>query len=257
MRIGLEGAANFRDLGGHPTASGRSVRRGLLFRSQALDYITPNDRRVLDQLGIRVVWDLRSRSEREQSRAPWVEASGVEVLPLNVNADLRAEDPTLVNLLRDDPTERGALRMMVRTYRCFPQAFARHLRVFFDRLLAGNGLPAIIHCTAGKDRTGFLSAMLLFALDVPKEVVLEDYMATGRYMDFRQLGSGVDVLLTRMLGSSPDPSILNPILETRVEYVEAALESIAERYGSVDGYLETVAGLDGARRQRLHELMLE
>ena len=180
MPQSLTTAPNFRDLGGLPTADGRIVRPGLVFRSEALLEPIDADAAAIIAYGIVLVCDLRSDSERNHAPNDWWAAQGVELLDLDVMAAIEACDGPWLRL-RSDRTTAGAIAAMEATYTALPAAALVHLAAIVDRIIAGN-LPLLIHCTAGKDRTGFVSAMLLAALGVDHATILADYLdSDGRW----------------------------------------------------------------------------
>ena len=160
----LEGAPNFRDLGGYHTRDGSRVRRGQLFRSQSLAYLTDADVDALHDLGVQLVCDLRSDGERRRSPNRLHPQFDGERLEIGIDADLRANGNPFLAAIASDPTPAAARRVMLSIYSDLPNAFAVIWPHLIDGLLERERLPALIHCTAGKDRTGFACALLLLAL---------------------------------------------------------------------------------------------
>lgn len=254
--IRLKGAPNFRDLGGYATADGRHVKRGLLFRSEGLNTLTTEDYAALHDLGIRLVCDLRSDLERSLKPTVWPEHMLPTTLIMDVNADIRAGDGGLYDMLRSDPTERGALALILHIYKWVPDALSRHLAKFFNAIAEDNGLPLILHCTAGKDRTGVLSAVLLLALGVPRETVVVDYMKTNEYRDAVKLEKKVHDLMEPILGGPPSREIVEMMAGVHPTYLEASLTTIDSNYDSLNAYLES-AGVSQAVLAKLRERLLD
>lgn len=252
----LEGAPNFRDLGGHPGHDGRRVKRRHLFRSEGLAHLTARDHDQIRKLGIRLVCDLRSEHERGLHPSIWPADQAADHLHFDISADMRAANPVFRQILLDDPSEAGARRMMLHTYQTLPGAFAGHLREIFDHLLAGR-LPVVVHCTAGKDRTGFLSAMLLSALGVPETSIYEDFLMTMKFIDQDRMAEAVGPVMEKLLGKPVERGVLAAINGVTEEYLDTALETVRASHGSVDAYLEQVGGLDARKRARLAALLLE
>ena len=193
LSLGLEKATNARDLGGYRTVDGRTVRTGRLFRANALNRLSEADVAAVGKLGLSCVIDFRHRRARSSWSAPdrlppGAAAGAAAVFDPDhdvftaVSAVLRglAGEDALVHL-REDAQTGGAARMMIQLYRCFvrrrrPAVFAAAARLVAD---AGE-LPLLFHCTAGKDRTGWLAAILLSALGVSRETVITDYLRTDR-----------------------------------------------------------------------------
>lgn len=255
MNIRLEGASNFRDIGGYIGMDGRRVRHGRLFRSDTLSRLTERDLDAMATLGVRLVCDLRSASERTLHPSRWSERERPEFLHLDVNADLRASNQTMLEILRADPTGHGAEAMMLESYRAIPIALQRHLGDLFQRIDSGNGVPLIFHCSAGKDRTGVLSAVLLLALGVSREDVIKDYLLTRRFVNVADVKATVTEITAHLLGSTPPPDVVSAIAAVREAYLDRALCSIEESHGSVIGYLDS-CGVDGGLLDRVRERLL-
>mgnify|MGYP000309537069 CR=1 FL=1 len=163
----LVNAANFRDMGGYRTHCGRSIRHGLLYRSEALIELSTADLETLRNLNIRVLFDVRSNSERQKAPNRWSPLTAVTTVNLDVSADLRANHAAISSFLTGTPSVWHAEQAMLTAYRLLPQALVRHMPLLFEHLLNGN-IPLIFHCAAGKDRTGFIAALILSALGVPQ-----------------------------------------------------------------------------------------
>lgn len=254
--IRLKGAPNFRDLGGYLTASGRRVRRGQLFRSDGLDLLTTEDYATLHALGIRLVCDLRSDLERSQKPTQWPQHLLPTTLVMDVNADMRAGNSGLNDMLRADPSPSGALAMMMHIYRFVPDALTKHLGKFFRAVTEDGHLPLILHCSAGKDRTGVLSAILLLALGVSRETVVADYMKTNEYRDVQKLEKKIFELMEPILGGPPPHETVEIMAGVQAAYLEAALDAIDSRHDSIESYLES-AGVTKTQVAEFHSRMLE
>lgn len=252
----LQGARNFRDIGGATTRDGRRVRTGQVYRSEHLAHLTDEDQATWRKMHVKVVFDLRSRRERLRLPSRLPGDPKPEILEMSINQDVNAAHETFRAHLRRDPSPAGAVRTMTEIYRGHPQAFEGKLKVFFDRLIEGR-LPAVVHCHAGKDRTGFASAMLLLALDVPLEAVFDDYLATMRYLDPVRSAEALKPVLAEMLDTPLAPEALKEIMSVRHDYLQTALDAIVEHYGSPDAYLEKAAGLTPERRRALQAQLLE
>ncbi len=253
----LAGALNFRDLGGLPAEDGGALRHGLLFRSEKLSTLTDEDVAAMGRLGLRTVIDLRSGPERtlHPSRLPHQDRPAV--LELDVMAHPTLSGRSLVGVLREDPTTAGARRMMLALYSAFPAAFAPMLPALFGRLLAEGGLPALIHCTAGKDRTGFLAALLLSAAGVAREAVEADYLATGTQSDHVEMHAATTRAVSHWLGDRATVEVVDVLCEVDPTYLAASFEAIEAGWGSVSRYLAEEAGVDAAGLARLRSRLLD
>jgi protein-tyrosine phosphatase len=239
--LNLAGASNFRDLGGYVARDGRVVRWRQIFRSNHLAHLTPEDVGLLRQLGVRSAFDFRGKDERGEALCG-VEDIETHSLPVEptVVAALRAIHATGRMSTADD-----ALEVMQGSYRGYVQQNTPRFRALFAHLLEDRA-PLVIHCTAGKDRTGFACALILHTLGVADEVIAEDYLLTNQY--YRRDPSA----------SSDLPAEVTQVLGTvRAAFLAAAFETITAGYGSLDNYLRDGLGVGAAERKALRERYLE
>jgi protein-tyrosine phosphatase len=258
-RVPAEGILNLRDVGGYPTTDGRRVRLGLLYRSTALDRATDADLRELARRGIRTIFDLRTAAEREAGpdRVP----GGASSIELDVMADAPGASPARIAQLASQPQKANRLlgradiaatfRQAYRGLVSLPSASASY-RALFLRLAEESALPALYHCTTGKDRTGWATAALLLLLGVPEPAVYDDYLLSNEY-----LLRGLQPVLDRFAEQGGDPALLKPVLGVEAEYLRAALEEVARSHGTIERYFADGLGLDAAARQRLRDAFLE
>jgi protein-tyrosine phosphatase len=250
----LQGAPNFRDIGGHTTRGGGQVRCGQVYRSDRLTALAPRDLHVIRRLGIRTLCDLRSESERRLHPNQWPEDHPVHQISLNILTDVRAARSSLFEHLRSDPTKAGAAHMMRLLYQGMPAAFAPHMATLFGQIGEGR-MPLLIHCTAGKDRTGFAVATLLSILGVDERDIYGDYLLTARFTQRDERVLYLTELLQLQLGHPPAIGAVDAIMGVDESYLAAAFGEIQERFGSVEGYLTgpcgITSGLLEAVRQRL------
>jgi protein-tyrosine phosphatase len=253
--ITISGATNFRSLGGLPAASGRRIRPHALMRADRLSGLDERDWHALTGTGLATICDLRSDTERAEypNRLP----PRLEVHELNcrVSNDLRA-DSSLSRLMLDDPSARGAERVMIEIYRRFPGYMGATLTSVVERLLAG-GAPMLVHCSAGKDRTGFVVAMLLHALEVPEPLIREDYLASKRWPGAVHHRASLAARLGRFMPAGELEAAIDTVIDVREVYLDAAMEALRSEFGSVLGYLDAAAGLDAAGIDRLRDRLLE
>ena len=243
----LAGGVNFRDLGGYRTADGRAVRWGRVYRAGSLAELTDDDVAYLARLDLRVSCDLRSAEEVE--RHP-------DRLPPGVTA-----------LSRPIAAEVGRLRRVWTLFR-LRHRIQELLQNAYTLMLDQNGpllaevislaadpanLPLVIHCTAGKDRTGLAAALLLLALDVPEETVIADYTLSNHAFDV--LAGRMRPEMARLYALGFDEAQLQPFLLAEARTLQGALAHLRRRYGSVETYLRQ-AGVDDATLERLRENLL-
>jgi protein-tyrosine phosphatase len=246
---------NFRDVGGHPTRDGATVRRGVLYRSTDLGRVPAEAVKALAGLGIRTVFDLRTAEERERWPAAGMLPTGAEVVVADVLRDAPESTPARIIPLLSTP-ERAqeilgdgrAERILLRKYREFVNlASARQAyhRVLSDLAVPAR-LPAIVHCMTGKDRTGWLVAVLLLLLGVPEDVVMDDFLASNAELEGF---SRVEHQQFAELGG--DPRLLEPFNQVRPAYLQAALDEMRRGFGSIDGYVDGGLAIGPVTRRHL------
>ncbi|MDR6575930.1 tyrosine-protein phosphatase [Pseudomonas extremaustralis] len=250
----LSSVPNFRDMGGLRTSNGRSLRHGLVYRSQDFSTISDADLQHLQDLNAQLLCDIRSDSERQQHPNRWP-IDGTSTFNLNISADLRANHQAITRLLSGTPGKAQAEQAMLATYRIFPQAFELRLAQMFERILGGGQLPLIFHCAAGKDRTGFIAAVLLCALGVPKNIIYADYLLSGERWKGEHSEAAIRRYLAPLCDQAPSTEVIRILSQVDSRYLDAAFEVIEQNYGGMEAYL-IVIGLDQLAREQLCTLLL-
>ena len=236
----LEGASNFRDLGGYPASSGRMVRWRQIFRSNHLGHLTEADIEVVRGLGVRSAFDFRGLEERAAAVCA-VKEIAVHSLPI---------EPTVVAALRarlaaGSLSAADALEIMRESYRNYVRLNTHSFRALFGHLLAERA-PLVIHCTAGKDRTGFACALVLHALGVAEDVIAEDYLLTNRFYR-RDPSSSTDL---------PE-DVRQAIGSVQASFLTAGFEAVQADYGDLENYLREGLGLGPQERTELEARYLQ
>lgn len=248
----LERVLNFRDFGGWDVEGGGRVVRGVLFRSASFHDATEADMAKLDALGVRFMVDLRRPEERAHEPNKW---PGATTRVVSHGEGLaHALPPHLAALLRDDLTAESVTGYMHELYRGF--AFeTRHIELYRNWFagLLGEGGPALIHCAAGKDRTGVGCALTLLALGVSEDDVFADYEFTNQAVDLEARLPRIKRRMEERLARSIDGAALRPMLGVSSSYLRAALDEITARHGGVHGYLEDVLGVGVRERAALRQ----
>jgi len=224
----LQGAPNFRDLGGYATRDGKHVVPGLVFRSEKLSELTPGDVARVKALGIRNMIDLRTAEERRREPDAWRAPAVYESPKPDLATTLGIRDP--------NATAEASRARMIKNYEQMPALYVDEYSTMFRRLVAG-GAPMIVHCTAGKDRTGVASALLLTALGVPRSTVVADYVLTNERLVIRS----ASVQPVSLSGLSADSRKV--LMSADPAFINAALDSVDRQYGSIEGYLKQALGL--------------
>lgn len=250
----LEGVSNFRSLAGIAARDGRVVRPHVLLRSERLNTLTPADWDALAGLGVGSIVDLRSERERQQHPNGTPESLREREIAASIDNDLRG-DPRLMDIFRADPTARGAAALMAEVYRRFHSHFRPRLPALFGRLLDVDG-ATLIHCTAGKDRTGFTFALILTALDVPREQIYADYLRSGQWPGAAQHRDALARRMKRNGAGADLDAVVDTVLGVRQSWLDLAIGEVEREYGTVLNYLERAAGLDAPRLTRLRDRLL-
>ena len=240
----LEGGSNFRDLGGYRTADGQTVARGMLFRSGAMTGLTDADMAYLDGFGIKTIVDLRSDEEISLYPNHWAAKHRIEVV---------TGDYSFAAMMSgEDSGERPAMGEL---YPRLLESIGPQIKTYFDEAL-GEGAPMVVNCSAGQDRTGIVSALMLLLLGVPEPTVIEDYLLST---DFRRPAiedGGVDLahaaktnafaaMMLEYRKAMPHPDRANPLVTTDgVPYLAFVIDRIRDEYGSVEAYAEKELGID-------------
>ena len=262
----LEGGSNFRDVGGYRAAGGKRVRWGKIYRTGAMPKLTDADYDYLSKLGLEVVCDLRSTEERQLSPTRAAAMGG----PRYVAVDYPASDifGNLVSPSAPATATATAPKPPRNMYREWPLSLAPQYKAIFEGLLAGDA-PLAFHCSAGQDRTGVATALVLTALGVSRETIYADYhlSTTYRRPDFEFADGDLDKLAETNIVAryqletrkrppetrQPQP-LLNAAGEPRLSDTFAEIEA---RWGSVETYLDTVLGVNAADIAKLRALYLE
>ena len=237
--LNLSGASNFRDLGGYPGKDGRLVRWRQIFRSNHLGHLTHSDTAVLRELGVRSAFDFRGVDERSLASCaiPDIE---VHSLPI---------EPTVVTALSEHlasgspPSAETALEIMRDCYRSFVRRSTGSFQALFAHLLQDRA-PLVIHCTAGKDRTGFACALILHALGVAEDVILEDYLLTNRYYRYDPEVSTLPIEVRQAIGTVEESFLI------------AGFEAARADFGSIEDYLSRGLGVGTTERALLESRYL-
>jgi protein-tyrosine phosphatase len=239
--LNLEGASNFRDLGGYAARDGRTVRWRQIFRSNHLGHVTKADTEILRGLGVKCAFDFRGTEERAAALCG-IREIAVHSLPIEptVVASLRARAAAGTALSPAD-----AVDVMRDSYRNYVRHNTESFRALFAHPLEDRA-PLVIHCTAGKDRTGFACALILHALGVPDDVIADDYLLTNHFYR-RDPNSSSDL---------PD-DVRQVLGSVEKSFLAAAFEVIAEEYGDLEAYFNDGLNLGARERLRLKARYLE
>jgi protein-tyrosine phosphatase len=239
--VALDGATNFRDLGGYVGREGRPLRWRRVFRSDHLGGLSAADHAVLARLNVRAALDFRGAQERAATpyAVPGLEQHALSIEPTVAQRMQEAEDGGR------DLTGEMVEGFMRELYRRLVQHQAPRFAEFFGHLLRAQA-PLVFHCTAGKDRTGVAAALLLLSLGVPRETVEEDYLLTNAvYRPPWAPRPGVA------------PEVLRALWGVQPSYLATVFDVIDAEPGGAEGYLRRRVGLDDAAFEALAARYLE
>ena len=250
--LSLHGVRNFRDLGGYRTQDGRRVKWGKLFRSGSMAGLASSDHDGLARLSIRTIIDLRTAYERQAEPNTWHLAAKITCWSGDCHNSFGELRKVLASGL---PSAAAARDAMIEGYRRLPFEQAPAFTELFGRLAAGD-VPLIVHCSAGKDRTGIAAALVLSALGVARDTVVEDYVLTNKVADLerhhlqraRQRKSAL---------ADQSPEIISAVMSAHADYLYAAFAVMEERYGTIGGYLREQANVTPETLHRIQRALLE
>ena len=256
--LGIASIPNLRDLGGYETRDGKTVNQGLVYRSNQLSEINPEDMQKLGALELQGAYDLRTMAERETR--PEELPPGVDYIVVDVLADSPSAGPAQLEKLMADPkmanVELGggkveaAFEASYREFISLPSA-QREFGKMFVALGNRQEVPALFHCTTGKDRTGWAAAAFLTLMGVPKETVYEDYLRSNDYIlpAYKQAIDG-------FVAAGGDAEIPKAILGVKKEYLDAAFDEMETEYGSIEQYFSNALGIDADQQQAMRSMYL-
>lgn len=258
--IPMDGGRNFRDLGGYQTDDGKQVKSGLLFRSGVLHHLSDADYRKIDALGISTVMDFRATDERQSEPTQW-RAGDIEMRTWDYAMTMGEGDDVLSAFANPNLSGEDAEALMAELYRQMVEQQRPHYAAMFDELTQ-SAEPLLFHCTAGKDRTGIAAALVLTALGVDRDTVIADYTLSEAIAGLPEyqnaapaLDEGTDESYA-FLANLP-PAALDALMGTRAGYLEAALDEMTQRAGSVDAYIRDELGVSEQELQQLRANYLE
>ena len=249
---------NLRDVGGYKTQDGAIVARGLAYRSDTFNPMSPEDIKKLERVGLKNDYDLRTTSEVKVK--PDQMPPGVQYHLLNVLADAKSAAPAELEALMHEPKKANVVlgggkieALFMEAYREFitlPSA-KQSYRTLFLSLADREKAPGVFHCTTGKDRTGWAAAAILTLLGVPKETVMDDYMRTNDYT-LPQFKHAID----SFVAAGGDRDIPVAIFGVKAEYLEASFDEMQKRYGTIEKYFAQGLGIDAAGQKVIRDLFL-
>lgn len=251
LLVALDGCHNFRAVAGWQRRDGARLRPGRLFRSDGLDELSHADQARLAMLGIGHVLDLRASAEIARSPSRWPEA----MRPRIWSGAESAAEADINGLMQRDGLDAGAFHAaMCTVYSRFPDDLADAVCALSMAVIDEGAGATLVHCTAGKDRTGFAVAMLLHAIGIDRDDVMADYLMSNACFDRARVRFDTGGRLTALEARAP--GAVTALVGVHADYLHAAERRIEADHGSIDGWLEARAGLSGQRRALLAERLL-
>lgn len=254
-KLPFTGAHNFRDLGGYKTEDGRAIKWGKIYRSDDLHLLTDEDLKYLSRLNIKSVVDFRSDEERESEPDRLNPDMTQVLLPIKFQPE-ELDDETLKNLMKNLTFGTLDSSNLLRDFNIvIVKDFATEYKKFFRHVIENNAEPIVFHCTAGKDRAGFASAMILTVLGVPREKVIEDYLLTNTYVKDHVDSEMLEIELKTFFRADTDNLRKINLVEER--YIQAAFDTIDSEWGGMDNYISGALGLSEEDILKLKDFYLE
>lgn len=249
-KLSMDGSYNTRELGGYKTADGKSVKWGVLFRSDKLSDISLEDQKYLKNLGIQRIVDFRSKAEKTEDPDKIPDGVAYIEMPIEVDGAMR----TKIEAILKGEINRNVKDFLIEANEEFIKNYS-HIYSKFLKDLAKEQKPTMFHCTAGKDRAGFAAAITLIAIGVSKEDAINDYMKTNEYTAKR-----IDEMISKIELMSlyqTDGELLRPLLGVEREYLEAAFKAAENEYGSIENYIRSGLNISEKEIQQLRSFLLE
>jgi len=253
--VRLEGVSNFRDYGGYPARGGARMKSGVLYRSANHSKASDADLDAIAALGIGVVVDLRRRGERERDPSRRHHTFAGVVIDNDIGDT--PDDPWLVFVGASDLSIESFRGHGLGYYRDAPFE-ERHIDLYsrYFRALAETDRAVLIHCAAGKDRTGLLAALTHHLVGVHPEDIMADYLLTNAAINYELVVPIVTEMLTARAGRTPDPEAVRVAMGVHADYLETSFKVIRDAHGDLDAYLERALGVDAALRTRIENRLL-
>ena len=249
--IDLEGTMNTRDIGGYPAEQLRAIRPGQIIRSERLSRLTESDFQRLEAIGVKTIIDLRTDDELADEPTEWQgdHPPRFHHIPV-VDEDHDWFRSQHRMMKRGYFSSEQSLEHMAEGYRVFAQEGAESYEQMMEIVLDESNWPILIHCSAGKDRSGIAIALIMEAVGVDRDIIMKDYLFTNAIGRSERKAELLARESTRSSRRGPSAEAWYPLVGVQAEMLEAFYASVDESYGSIDAYLDEL-GVDSAARAAL------
>ena len=249
---------NFRDFGGYKTQNGTSLKRGLLYRSGDLSKASNSDLDYIASLGINTVCDLRSEFERqkEPDRTPIAKPFTFFNIPMRPIVDYHGRSlRRLFSLMFGSERKMDYIAESYLAYREYATNYLPQLKALFHRISNPENLPLLVHCSAGKDRTGVVSSLIQLVLGVPFDTVMEDYLITNENLD--AYTQEIYRRLSKLAYFGVPWRMYAPLFDARSDYLSAALSQVKEEFGVLDQWIRRGLGFSEEDQAALAAVLIK
>ncbi|MDQ0272771.1 tyrosine-protein phosphatase [Cytobacillus purgationiresistens] len=252
----FDGVYNFRDLGGLETENGQRMRNGVLFRSDELSRLSPRDIAKINELDIKMICDLRTASEQKSKPSRIKANSGIQLVHVSIND--KSWEITHMDFFKFMMSKSSSIDfevIMKDMYQYMAFDCQNEIKRMFELLANEKNLPALIHCTGGKDRTGFISSLLQMSVGVPYEAVTKQYLHSNELIGPRMKKMENTLKWITLFRLTPEK--LKPVLEVRQEYLDHAYSKIFAKYDTIHDYLREECHISDETLHNVKEALIE
>lgn len=246
----MESIHNFRDFGGYTTQDGTKLPKGLLYRSGDLSKASDEDLECIANLGIKTICDLRSVQERESQpdRVPAAKPVTFFHIPMRPIVDYHARSlRRLLSLMFGQERRTDYIAESYKAYREYATSYLPQLKALFQHMSCPENLPVLIHCSAGKDRTGVVSSLIQLVLGVSFNTVMEDYLKTNGLLDL--YNAEIYRRLRKLAYFGVPWKMYKPLFDARADYLNEAIKQIKQEFGAIDEWFRR--GLGFSEREQM------
>lgn len=249
-KLSLQGAPNFRDLGGYQASDGRHLKWGRIYRSSKLSALSESDIEYVRRLGVTLICDFRQAMEQQLEPtflgdSPTHVVASLPIMPGSSQSFLDGLYKGVIDL------QDSAAFMEILNRELVATQMPRYAEMF--EFLLAHDQRLLIHCASGKDRTGFGAALILDVLGVDEDEIVADYLLTNACLPLEEEMERLSAQVTDKSGTALHHDVLRPMLEVRPEYILACFEEIRHRYVSKQHFYQVALGLDEEKIARLRE----